>query len=68
MIAITPDMGIYYEVHAETAKGINVFNSFGWHIRAAGLRLKAAKPRSKFKGAEARSRAASSVQGAGLFN
>lgn len=49
MIPVATDMGIYYEVHAETAKGIDVFDSFGWHIRAAGLRLKAAKPRSKFK-------------------
>lgn len=31
MIPVPADMGIYYEVHAETAKGINVFNSFGWH-------------------------------------
>lgn len=31
MIAVATDMGIYYEVHAETAKGIDVFNSFGWH-------------------------------------
>ena len=31
MIPVTTDMGIYYEVHAETAKGINVFYSFGWH-------------------------------------
>lgn len=31
MIPVATDMGIYYEVHAETAKGIDVFNSFGWH-------------------------------------
>ena len=31
MIPVPTDMGIYYEVHAETAKGIDVFYSFGWH-------------------------------------
>jgi len=31
MIPVPADMSIYNEVHAETAKGINVFYSFGWH-------------------------------------
>lgn len=31
MIPVATDMGIYNEVHAEAAKGIDVFNSFGWH-------------------------------------
>ena len=27
MVAVTPDMGIYHEVHAETAQGIDIFYS-----------------------------------------
>ena len=31
MIPVATDMGIYYEVHAETAKGIDIFDSVGGH-------------------------------------
>ena len=32
MIPVATDMGIYYEVHAETAKGIDIFNTFWQHF------------------------------------